>query len=84
MEQSNPNSYQTPANEVLKAMRGRATVAEIKEMLDAYKNDAIAGEIGDEPIDEESADRLAKDIFYQSMLSVGSRSFSHFLNILER
>lgn len=76
--------YQVPANDVLRAMRSKATVQELKDQLQTIRTDAIAGEIGDEPISEEAAERLIKDIVYQCMLVVGSRSFSHFLNILER
>ena len=76
--------YQTQAGEVMRMMRSRATAQEIKDYLDQQKKDAVAGEIGDEPISEEAAESLAKDMVFQCMLVIGSRSFSHFLNILER
>lgn len=33
---------------------------------------------------EEEAERVARDMAVQTVLNVGSRSFSHFLNALER
>ena len=75
--------YQAPAAEILKIMRSRGTVDEIKEQLGLYKKEFVEGEIGD-PIGEEGAERVARDITFQSILLIGSRSFSHFLNILER
>lgn len=34
--------------------------------------------------DEMEADYVVRDVIIQSLLSVGSRSFSHFLNVVER
>lgn len=83
-EAEGPSSYQSAASEVLNLMRSKATSSEIKEALDRLKAEFIAGEIGDEPIDEEAAERRARDILFQCILVIGSRSFSHYLNILER
>jgi len=78
------NAYVAQAAEVQRLMRGRATSDEIKELLAGYKKDFTEGEIGDVQLSQEEADRLAKDLVFQCVLVIGSRSFSHFLNILER
>lgn len=82
-ESEGPSLYQAPAAELLKIMRSRGTIDEVKEQLETYKKEFMEGEIGD-PIDEGGADRVIRDITFQSILVIGSRSFSHFLNILER
>lgn len=83
-EPQGSSSYQSAASDIVNLMRSKATSAEIKEALDKLKLDFVAGEIGDEPIDEEAAERRARDILFQCILVIGSRSFSHYLNVLER
>lgn len=83
-EVEGPSSYANAAADILKLMRSKAMVSEVNELLETMKRDFIAGEIGDEPIDEEGAETRARDIVYQCILVIGSRSFSHFLNALER
>lgn len=83
-EAEGPSPYQSAASDVLSLMRSKATSGEIKELLEKLKADFVAGEVGDEPIDEEAAERRSRDILFQCILVVGSRSFSHYLNVLER
>lgn len=83
-ETEGTSPYQSAASDILGLMRSKATSAEIKELLEKMKADFVAGEIGDEPIDEEAAERRARDLLFQCILVIGSRSFSHFLNVLER
>lgn len=83
-EAEGPSPYQSAASDVLGLMRSKATSGEIKELLEKLKTDFVAGEVGDEPIDEEAAERRARDILFQCILVIGSRSFSHYLNVLER
>lgn len=83
-EADGSSALQAQGSELVQLMRGRASIEEISELLERWKADMAAGEIGLEPLDEDTAERTARDIVFQALLSVGSRSFSHFLNILER
>ena len=83
-ETEGPSPYQNAVGDILGLMRSKATSGEIKELLEKLKADFVAGEIGDEPLDEEAAERRSRDLLFQCILVVGSRSFSHYLNVLER
>jgi nuclear cap-binding protein subunit 1 len=83
-EQDGSSALQAQGSELVQLMRSRGTLEDIHELLEKWKADMVAGEIGIEPIDEEAAERTCKDLIFQCLLVVGSRSFSHFLNILER
>lgn len=79
-----PSALAAQGSELVLIMRSRGSTEEIMDLLERWRADMVAGEIGVEPVPEEAAERTARDIVFQSILSVGSRSFSHFLNILER
>lgn len=61
-------------------MRAKGSTAEVETELDAFK--ASLQTEGNLP--EEEADFIKRDMAIQTLLNVGSRSFSHFLNVLER
>lgn len=83
-EAEGTSAYVAQAAEIQRLMRSRATIDEVKELLEGYKKDFVEGEIGDLILSEENAEKLKRDLVTQVVLVIGSRSFSHFLNILER
>lgn len=68
------------ADDILQLMRTKSSVDEIRKELDGFR-DILISEQG---MMEEAAKDLERDIALQCLLVVGSRSFSHFLNVLER
>ncbi|KAJ3496811.1 hypothetical protein NLJ89_g10434 [Agrocybe chaxingu] len=67
------------AEAVLNLLRGRAKVEDVIAHLDSLKG---ALETSDEST--VNVDSLIRSIVIQSLLHIGSRSFSHFLNAIER
>lgn len=65
---------------MLDLIRGKAAVDEINAKSDSFAQE-VAGQRG---LAEEDAQKLATKILTQCILLVGSKSFSHFLNSLER
>jgi nuclear cap-binding protein subunit 1 len=67
------------AQDVLNKLRSRTKPEDVLVHLDAVKNSlAEMTDINDDP------DTLVRSIAIQSLLHIGARSFSHFLNAVER
>ncbi|GAA5821849.1 hypothetical protein JCM11251_004742 [Rhodosporidiobolus azoricus] len=64
----------------LKLIRSKAPIVEAEEELSNFQK-ALEAEHN---LDPEKAERVKRDMAVQTVLHVGSRSFSHFLNALER
>ncbi|TBU61259.1 MIF4G like-domain-containing protein [Dichomitus squalens] len=79
-EYEEPESpYHEPAQGILNLLRGRAKPDDVMQQLESIRNqlsETIEGDM--------SVDTLLRSITVQSLLSIGSRSFSHFLNAIER
>lgn len=73
------NSYHDAAQAILNLFRGRAKAEDVISHLDALKATL-------EPSDEGhvNVDSVVRSIAIQSLLHIGSRSFSHLLNAIER
>jgi nuclear cap-binding protein subunit 1 len=67
------------AQSVLNLLRGRAKVEDVISHLDSLKSNLETSE--DMHI---NVDRVVRSIAIQSLLNIGSRSFSHLLNAIER
>ncbi|KAF9526316.1 MIF4G like-domain-containing protein [Crepidotus variabilis] len=65
------------AQAVLNLLRGRARVEDVITHLEALKGTL-------ETNDEANVDSLVRSVVVHSLLHIGSRSFSHFLNAIER
>ncbi|KAJ3533816.1 hypothetical protein NM688_g7231 [Phlebia brevispora] len=72
------NPHHDSAQSVLELLRGRAKAEDVMAHLESVKNSLETTE-GDANIDS-----LVRSIAVQSLLHIGSRSFSHFLNAIER
>ncbi|CAD6888426.1 unnamed protein product [Tilletia controversa] len=85
------------ASEILRAIRAKATHAVVDTQLESLRRDIVVASGSDVPpmdIDGAQSDKLAvsepdaehvqRDVFIQCLLLAGSRSFSHFLNVVER
>jgi nuclear cap-binding protein subunit 1 len=67
------------AQDVLNQLRSRTKPEDVLVLLDSVKNSlAEMTDINDDP------DTLVRSIAIQSLLHIGARSFSHFLNAVER
>lgn len=71
------NAYHDAAQTVLNLIRGRAKADDVISHLQGLKNSL-------ETTDDTNVDSLLCSIAVQSLLHIGSRSFSHFLNAIER
>ncbi|PCH41554.1 hypothetical protein WOLCODRAFT_137465 [Wolfiporia cocos MD-104 SS10] len=67
------------ARSVLDLLRGRAKADEVVAHLDTLRNTISETADGDTNVDS-----VIRSIAVQSLLHIGSRSFSHFLNAIER
>ncbi|KAL4241306.1 Nuclear cap-binding protein subunit 1 [Abortiporus biennis] len=66
------------AQTVLNLLRGRAKAEDVMSSLESIRNSI-------ETVDSEAnVDSIVRSIAVQSLLHIGSRSFSHFLNAIER
>lgn len=89
--------YRDRALEFIQSMRARATAEVILANLQTFKKDITpevspaflpssddtdAGHV--KVLNETEADMVIRDVVIQTLLSIGSRSFSHFLNVVER
>lgn len=61
-------------------MRAKEGVTEVEAELASFQR-ALENDHG---LLEDAADAVKRDVAVQTILHVGSRSFSHFLNVLER
>jgi nuclear cap-binding protein subunit 1 len=64
---------------IIESLRTKKTVDEVRAILDKYK-----GELQSQGIDEQQQTVLVRLMFVQCLLLVGSKSFSHILNVVER
>lgn len=72
--------HSAAAASLLGLIRGKGTIGEVQDEL-AHFRDAL---LQDHSASEEDAESIKLDMAVQTILQVGSRSFSHFLNVLER
>ncbi|KAI0074461.1 hypothetical protein K474DRAFT_1765807 [Panus rudis PR-1116 ss-1] len=72
------NPHHDSALTVLNLLRGRAKADEVMSHLQTLKNNL---ETSDSDV---NVDTVLRSIAVQSLLNIGSRSFSHFLNAIER
>ncbi|PPQ81070.1 hypothetical protein CVT25_014533 [Psilocybe cyanescens] len=73
------NPHHDAALAVLNLFRGRAKAEDVISHLDSLKSTLEASEDG-----HVNVDSVIRSIVVQSLLHIGSRSFSHFLNAIER
>ncbi|EMD31829.1 hypothetical protein CERSUDRAFT_119399 [Gelatoporia subvermispora B] len=71
--------YHDSAQSVLNMLRGRAKADDVVAHVQSLKNTLAEGAEGDVNVDA-----VVCSIAVQSLLHIGSRSFSHFLNAIER
>lgn len=74
------NLHQAAAASLLKLVRSKGSIEEVEEELLNFSRD-IEVQFG---MTEDEAGVVKRDLAFQTMFMVGSRSFSHFLNVLER
>ncbi|KAI9063483.1 cap binding protein 80-PB [Trametes sanguinea] len=70
------NQYHESAQSVLNLIRGRAKPDDVMAHLESLRNILMET--------TENVDTVLRSITVQSLLHIGSRSFSHFLNAIER
>ncbi|KIJ26031.1 hypothetical protein M422DRAFT_272943 [Sphaerobolus stellatus SS14] len=73
------NPHYDSAQSLLSLLRGRSNVTEVMNHVETMKNNFI-----DNGETEQRASTLIRSMVMQSLLHIGSRSFSHFLNAMER
>ncbi|EJD00881.1 uncharacterized protein FOMMEDRAFT_157996 [Fomitiporia mediterranea MF3/22] len=73
------NPYHEPAEQLLNLLRGRAKAEDVNTHLDTLKSTVADLSEGDVRVDA-----VVRSITVQALLHIGSRSFSHFLNAIER
>ncbi|PBK65728.1 hypothetical protein ARMSODRAFT_940305 [Armillaria solidipes] len=73
------NPHHDNAQSVLNLFRGRANAEDVISHLDALRSAVEASEDG-----HVNTDSIVRSIAIQSLLHIGSRSFSHLLNAIER
>ncbi|KAI9279792.1 MIF4G like-domain-containing protein [Sporodiniella umbellata] len=64
---------------IIDSLRTKKNVEEVREMLSKYKDEAASEGKGE--VEQQS---YIRELFVQSLLLVGSKSFSHILNVVER
>ncbi|KAI9476184.1 MAG: armadillo-type protein [Benjaminiella poitrasii] len=67
------------AKVIIESLRTKKTVEEVQTLLEKYKN-----EMKSNGLDEQQQNQSVRQIFVQCLLLVGSKSFSHILNVVER
>ncbi|KAI0761765.1 armadillo-type protein [Irpex lacteus] len=72
------NHYHDAAQSVLNLIRGRSKAEDVMTHLESMKNSL------DTTDSDANVDSIIRSIAVQSLLHIGSRSFSHFLNAIER
>ncbi|KAI9346679.1 armadillo-type protein [Pilaira anomala] len=64
---------------IISSLRGKKSVEEVGDILSNFKK-----EFGAEGMNEQEQTQQVREIFVQCLLLVGSKSFSHILNVVER
>ncbi|GAA5880762.1 hypothetical protein JCM16303_004343 [Sporobolomyces ruberrimus] len=77
---SSDHTHAAAASSFLRLIRSKASVQDAEEELKSFQK-SLESEHG---MNGEEAERVTRDMAIQTVLNVGSRSFSHFLNALER
>lgn len=72
--------HSAAAASLLGLVRGKGTIGEVQDELRHFREALLQ----DHKASEDKADSIKLDMAVQTILQVGSRSFSHFLNVLER
>ena len=72
------NHYHDAAQSVLDLIRGRSKAEDVMAHLESLKNSLETTD------SDTNTDSIIRSIAVQSLLHIGSRSFSHFLNAIER
>ncbi|KAL5508487.1 CBC1 [Sanghuangporus vaninii] len=73
------NPYHDSAEQLLNLLRGRAKAEDVNSFLETIKNNISDASEGGVHVDS-----VVRSIAVQSLLHIGARSFSHFLNAIER
>ncbi|KAI8994905.1 armadillo-type protein [Pilobolus umbonatus] len=73
------NPLHDKAKIIVEAIRTKKSIEELKDMLSKYKEEQAA-----QGADEQQQQMLVREMFVQCLLLVGSKSFSHILNVVER
>lgn len=86
--------YHSRANQLILSIRAKAAATVLMAELESFKREIMSsGDVDDLPTDQEvpgqvqdeaTAELVIRDVVIQCMMQVGSRSFSHFLNVVER
>ncbi|GAA6063502.1 hypothetical protein JCM10212_004764 [Sporobolomyces blumeae] len=74
------HTHSAAAASFLRLVRSKASVGEAEEELASFQKSLES----EHSMSEEAAEKVKRDLAVQTILNVGSRSFSHFLNALER
>ena len=74
------HTHYAAASAFLRLIRAKAPISEAEDELASFQK-ALESERG---LSAAEADKVKRDLAVQTVLNVGSRSFSHFLNALER
>ncbi|GAA5893972.1 hypothetical protein JCM8208_001295 [Rhodotorula glutinis] len=74
------HTHYAAASAFLRLIRAKAPISEAEDELASFQK-ALESERG---LSTAEADKVKRDLAVQTVLNVGSRSFSHFLNALER
>lgn len=69
------------AASLLRLMRAKGSIEDVETELAAFIASILTENAS---LNEEEAEAIKRDMAVQTVLEVGSRSFSHFLNVLER
>lgn len=80
---STANPYYEATQSILGLLRGRSRPEEVISYLDTLRT-SLESSISSAPHPHASIDALIRSIAVQCLLSIGSRSFSHLLNAIER
>ncbi|KAM0788666.1 hypothetical protein ACM66B_002765 [Microbotryomycetes sp. NB124-2] len=74
------HAHKAAAQSLLRLIQQKATIGEVNSELNAFEDSLVS----DHSLTQPEASSIKLDLAVQSILQVGSRSFSHFLNALER
>lgn len=74
------HAHNAAASSFLRTIRSKAPISETEDELSAFQKSLES----ENNMTTEEAERVKRDLAVQTVLFVGSRSFSHFLNALER
>ncbi|KAI5122169.1 hypothetical protein M0805_007067 [Coniferiporia weirii] len=73
------NPYHDAAQSLLELLRGRTKADDINVHIETLRNNLVETSDGDVHVDS-----VTRSITIQALLHIGARSFSHFLNAIER